>query len=81
MQNDERDTPDSLSDEPPSQPSSDEANEFETASWPSQDIDPTEPPGQPDESQADVADESQAPAEALPQPPSRTMPQLVTTIP
>ena len=32
MQNDERDTPDSPSDEPPSQPSSDEANEFETAS-------------------------------------------------
>ena len=37
MQNDERDTPDSPSDEPPSQPPSDEANEFETASWPAQD--------------------------------------------
>jgi Double zinc ribbon len=63
MQNDERDTPDSQSDEPPSQPSSDEANEFETASWPSQDNASTEPaPDQPDESQADESqpDERQA---------------------
>jgi Double zinc ribbon len=37
MQNDERDTRDSPSDEPPSQPSSDEENEFETASWPTHD--------------------------------------------
>ena len=43
MQNDERDTPDSPSDEPPAQPSSDEANEFETASWPAQDAAPGEP--------------------------------------
>ncbi len=51
MQNDERDTPDSPSDEPPSQPSSDEANEFETASWPAQDAAPAEPA-------ADAPDES-----------------------
>jgi hypothetical protein len=51
MQNDERDTPDSPSDEPPSQPSSDEANEFETASWPAQDAVPAEPA-------ADAPDES-----------------------
>jgi hypothetical protein len=37
MQNDERDTPDSPSDEPPVEPSSDAANEFENASWPTQD--------------------------------------------
>ena len=43
MQNDERDTPDSPSDEPPAQPSSDEANEFETASWPAQDTGSAEP--------------------------------------
>jgi hypothetical protein len=51
MQNDERDTPDSPSDEPPSQPSSDEANEFETASWPAHDAAPAEPA-------ADAPDES-----------------------
>jgi hypothetical protein len=51
MQNDERDTPDSPSDEPLSQPSSDEANEFETASWPAQDAAPGEPA-------ADAPDES-----------------------
>ena len=37
MQNDERDTPDSPSDGPPAEPSSDAANEFENASWPPQD--------------------------------------------
>jgi len=53
MQNDERDTPDSPSDEPPAQPPSDEANEFETASWPAQDPGSAEPPADPpDESQA-----------------------------
>ena len=53
MQNDERDTPDSPSDEPPAQPSSDEANEFETASWPAQDTGSAEPAAEaPDESQA-----------------------------
>ena len=53
MQNDERDTPDSPSDEPPSQPSSDEANEFETASWPTEDAGSPEPA-------ADASDASQA---------------------
>ncbi len=53
MQNDERDTPDSPSDEPPAQPSSDEANEFETASWPAQDTGSAESAAEdPDESQA-----------------------------
>jgi hypothetical protein len=36
MQNDERDTPDTPSDEPPSQPSADEPNESETTAWPTQ---------------------------------------------
>ena len=44
MQNDERDTPDTPPDESSSPPSSDEANEFETASWPTQDTAPAEPP-------------------------------------
>jgi Double zinc ribbon len=61
MQNDERDTPDSPSDEP-SPPSSDEANEFETASWPTKDAGSTEPA-------ADASDASQAAEEPAAEPP------------
>ncbi len=78
MQNDERDTPDSPSDEPPSQPASDEANEFETASWPTQDAASAEPAaetadeGLPAEEaaatdEAAAADAPAADAEAVPE--------------
>ena len=72
MQNDERDTPDSPSDEPPSQPSSDEANEFETASWPTEDAGSPEPA-------ADASDASQAaeePAASMERPRPARAPRL-----
>ena len=96
MQNDERDTPDSPSDEPPSQPSSDEANEFETASWPTKDAGSPEPAADAsDASQAaeepaasDAAAEAGAGAAAAanaepdaPKPPSRLLPRSKRTEP
>ena len=75
MQNDQRDPPDSESDEPPSQPSSDEANEFETASWPTQGAASAEPASDtPDErppaeeAAATVAAVETAPPDAEPPP-------------
>jgi Double zinc ribbon len=62
MQNDERDRPDSPSDEP-SQPSSDAANEFETASWPTQDTAAAEPA-------AEDASEAAQPIDASVPPPA-----------